>query len=1855
MSFRWNVLPRRSRASRGKNVRGSDRASQIRRRLQLEGLEERTLLSAIPPLSPTTWTPLGPAPITGLDVVSGGVTSGAGTGSSTGRIAGVAVDPNNAKIIYIAAANGGVWKTVDGGLDWLPLTDDQASLHMGAIAIAPSDSKVIYAGTGEANESGDSFAGVGVLVSTDSGQTWTLRGQTQFFRRSISKIVVDPTDSKTAYVAVGLAGVNGLGGNTGIWKTTDGGLTWTDTTFADGLTATDAYTDVVMSATDHNTLYAAIGETPGFSTGDAANGVYVTHDGGTNWAPAGNFPGGKANGRIALAIGTSDPNYLYAAVTDPNALTPTGGGLFAFEVSTDGGVTWAKTTPPNYLGTQGWYDTALTVDPNNPKLVYAAGVIDYNTGKNEVIASSDGGGTWIDVTADGATHGPHTDHHSLIFDKNGSLLDGNDGGIWRMDIPDHTKPATFTWTNLNGNLNITAFTAVTMSANDPNLVIGGSQDDGTELFTGDTVWKGIWPGDGGFTAIDFNNPNTFYTSNFGPGLQKSTDKGATWTDITPPGALTAFNFNFYVPYVMSPSNSNELIYATDELDQTFNGGKTWATIALPGRNGFNTNDDAIDALAIAPSSDKWIYVTAGGNIYVSSNGGGSWSRRNIPNANDGFSNIVVDPNDPKTAYIVRDHHDSFGEVGKVFKTTNGGITWNNVTGDLPEIPVYSVAKASLFGIDNKLYVGTDAGVYVSANDGVNWTKMGTGMANAQVVSLAYNAKLNVLIAGTHGRGAWEILGDAVLSATSAGTISTAIEGNAFNFTSLATFTDAGGSDPDTNYTAIIDWGDGTTDTGTVKGVAGVYTVSGTHAYSDEGTFTAVITIQDKDGGIGQAADSIEVQDAPLTPNVMPAVNLVEGSTFNGIIATFVDGNPSAPESDFTTTIDWGNGIVGFGTVTYDSTLKQFDVLGQNAYNEEGTFTGSVTVADVGGSTAVIPFTVNVTDAPLTNPKGLAVSAVEGNPFSGPVAEFTDGNPAGLASDFTAKIVWGNGQTTTNATIIDLGGGRFQVAGTTTYSEEGSYNIAVNVADKGGQTTSATTTATVTDAPISVAVSNVTGVEGAAATVAASFTDGNPSAPQTDYSVTVDFGDNTSVVLPSSALTSLGQGSYSLSINHTYLDESSASSFTIKVTVDDVGSAQGVGTGTAAIADAPLVATGAGASVSEGQQLTNAVVATFIDGFAGAPASDFTAIIDWGDGYTQTATSTPPTQVVAMGGGQFEVLGTNAYAEAGQYPITITILDKGGSTATASASVNVTEVPITAGAPVSFTAQEGIGFEGVVGTFTDANLLSVPKDFFASINWGDGSSSNAQITQPDGPGTKFVVSAVGDHLYAEESQAGQPYQISISVYDIGGANTTLTGTATVTDAPITVNAGSALASVAEGTSISGIVATFTDAYAAAPITDYTATIIWGDGFFTPGTITFDPIHQVYNISGSHVYADEGDYTVGARVDDVGGSTTTLAEASSITITDAPLTTAVGSKISAVSGAGFSGQVASFIDTNSQGLASDFTANISWGDGTTTLGTITQPGGLGTGFLVFGSHTYSKPGAAIPVSIAINDVGGATISATTSAHVLVRLTAAFTSSSNGGATNNAKASFGGAAEPQSIVKVLATANNGTGATTVVGQVNASANGTWNITSPNLKDGRYTFKAQMIDPLTQAIVQEISLNPSASAKALTIDTTGPVVKSVSLNPSNGQLKITVFDAGSGMNLVSLANRGNYQLGFADQQGVHGLQLTNLKVVSGAAGSGLVFITASFNLGARVRAGTYVVTLKAAGLVDKAGNTLVERSFLTFPQTTNAPNPNYVAAITVSANLSASGPQIYVPFREQVVAGQFSRGIRRPGVKRK
>lgn len=724
-----------------------------------EKLESAQALAPAPTLSSKNWTCIGPAPL-----AAPGLAPGLGSGNVSGRITGIAVDPTNANSIYVTPAGGGVWKTTNGGTSWTALTDNQATLSMGAIAVAPSNPSKVYAGTGEANNSADSNYGLGILVSGDGGTTWSLaNGPGNIFstnRLVISQISVHPTNANTAYAAAATAGLNGThNGGTGIYQTTDGGSTWTNVTQANGKDSTYSWTAVVVDPNNPSIIYAALGYAKSSSTN---NGIYRSTDGGSTWSLLGNAPSGNATGRIALAVApsatTTGGHVLYVAMVDPS----NSNAILKYFLRSDNADAATPTFidltagTPNFLATQGWYDIVIGVDPANAANVYASGCIDFNTNDKLVIRSTTSGATWTDITTiDKLT--PHTDSHAMAFDSSSRMLLGNDGGLYRYD-----PSGTGSWTGLNGNLGSIQFEGIGLHPTNPAIAIGGCQDNGTEVYNGSLVWNETDGGDGGFAKFSQTNGNRAYHqlpyASFGDNFfRRSEDGGNTWTTKTSSISADGNKQNFYAPFVVDPGNGNRVLYGTNRVWETTTGGDSWNNISNVNTNGFNNGGKNVDAIGLTPSDVNTIYASTGGTgaassqIFVTTNHGTSWTECNLGVAGR-VNDLQVDPHNAQTAYAVVNTFN--GTSGQVFRTTNGGGNWTNITGNLPAKPVWSLQIGSASGT---CYVGAEDGVYATTSGGSTWTRFGGGLPNGQVYQIELNPRLGILGAATHGRGMWEIL------------------------------------------------------------------------------------------------------------------------------------------------------------------------------------------------------------------------------------------------------------------------------------------------------------------------------------------------------------------------------------------------------------------------------------------------------------------------------------------------------------------------------------------------------------------------------------------------------------------------------------------------------------------------------------------------------------------------------------------------------------------------------------------------------------------------------------------------------------------------------------------------------------------------------------------------------------------------------------------------------------------------------------------------------------------------------------------------------------------------------------------
>jgi uncharacterized protein (TIGR03437 family) len=721
-------------------VEKNDRAARLRPR-------------AVPFADSATWTFLGPKPV---DPGSSRVVSG--------RVTSIVVDPRNNNNVYVGSSAGGVWKSTDGGAHWNPIGDDQPSLAIGALALDPNDSNIIYAATGEEHGGYDNYYGVGVLKSTNGGASWTnLPGP--FLHNYMSAIAVSPSNSQVLLSSAGNYYSPSSSGD-GVWRSTDGAATWTRVLSGFG-------TSVAFDPTNGNIAYAALGDLRGSS----ANTLYRSTDGGQTWR---SIRGSGANslptsdvGRIVIAIAPSTPSTIYAAIDHATL-----GNLMDVYKSTDSGATWNATNAPDVCALQPSrngqcdHDMAIAIHPKNANLVYLIGEL-------AMARTIDGGATWTKTTAvNNFFTGPngvglHCDLNVATFTADGNkLFVGSDGGAYSTTDVTASQFSQINWTELNDTLAIAAFyPGVATHPSDVNRALAGSQDNFTELFAGTLGWQAVACGDGGYNAFDLAFPSVALlacaSANL-PIVHRSTDGGATWLDSAY-GIDVRERSVFIPPLVLDPSNGQNVYFGTYRIWQSRDSGGKFAAISPDLTAG---GADAITAIAVAPSDGKTVYAAgsrtvpyglysaaASTKIHVTNNvldASPGWNDRSNGLPPRVATSIAIDPIDAATAYVSFSGFSGGSDTqGHVFKTSNGGVNWTDISGNLPNIPVNDLVVDP--DIANTVYAGTDVGVVMSSDLGATWTSVGKGLPKVVVHSLTLHRPTRTLRAGTNGRGLWDIL------------------------------------------------------------------------------------------------------------------------------------------------------------------------------------------------------------------------------------------------------------------------------------------------------------------------------------------------------------------------------------------------------------------------------------------------------------------------------------------------------------------------------------------------------------------------------------------------------------------------------------------------------------------------------------------------------------------------------------------------------------------------------------------------------------------------------------------------------------------------------------------------------------------------------------------------------------------------------------------------------------------------------------------------------------------------------------------------------------------------------------------
>ena len=679
---------------------------------------------------PGQWTQIGPQPVASFY-------DGANVGGGSGRGTAIVVDPRNADVAYLGTAGGGVWKTTDGGQAWKPLTDTQPSLAVGALVLDPSNPDIVYVGTGEENFSGDTYDGAGVLKSTDGGASWTqFPGPFVNTGSRIGSLAVHPTNGQVLLAAQAFGEPFPSEGN--ILRSSDGGANWTPVVSGMG-------SAVVFDPSNGNTAYAALGNI----YGDPSNGVFKSLDAGLTWTKVlGNGTGFFSSapmGRIGLALDPSNPKTLYATIA--NAVGGSVGDTLGVFKTTNGGQTWVQLTTPPACCT--WYTNPIIVDPLNPQVIL--------TGSDDMSRSLDGGSTWGDINSPGPNGIVlHPDQHAFAFSADGRrLYVANDGGAW--STTDAGASSYPDWNDLNATLaTVTFYPGLSIHPSEASLSFGGTQDNGSLRYSGVLSWNEVTCGDGSYTAVGPGSPATVYTNCAGTDIHKSVSNGEPGTFVAAQNGIDSNDRSGWVaPLVMDPSDASRLYFGTYRIYQTTDSASSWTAIS-PDLTGGGT----IGAIAVAPSDSNTIYVASSDNrVNVTTDAGSGaraiWTDISAGLPNRSITRVTADPAKPTTAYVaLSGFSGSLGPSAHLFETTNGGTTWTDISGNLPDIPVSQIVVDP--DLTSTLYVATDIGVFYTPDGGGNWYSLVNGLPRVVVNDLVLHEASRTLRAATHGRSAWDL-------------------------------------------------------------------------------------------------------------------------------------------------------------------------------------------------------------------------------------------------------------------------------------------------------------------------------------------------------------------------------------------------------------------------------------------------------------------------------------------------------------------------------------------------------------------------------------------------------------------------------------------------------------------------------------------------------------------------------------------------------------------------------------------------------------------------------------------------------------------------------------------------------------------------------------------------------------------------------------------------------------------------------------------------------------------------------------------------------------------------------------------
>jgi photosystem II stability/assembly factor-like uncharacterized protein len=636
------------------------------------------------------WYPLGMTSWT--EFVEGG-------NPGNGRLNVVTVDPKNRNVIYVGAPEGGVWKSNDGGLTWNTTFDFMPRIGVSSIAIHPYNSDIIYAGTGDR----DAFdcKSIGLLKSTDAGNTWVQTGfhPTSPDYNNVNKILINPLNPNNILIATYY----------GVYRSKNSGNSWVQVYNGE-------IKNLKYRPNDTSVVYGC------------SNVFIRSENSGASFTEVIQFP--PDNSRIEIDVTKSNPSVVYALVGKSDN---TFEGLYK---SSDNGQTFTQnSSTPNILGYdplgndnsgQAWYDLAIAASPDNENDIYTGGV--------NIWKSTDAGQNWQICTEWYTGSGYnyiHCDIHYMQF-YGDTLFVGSDGGIF------YTPDLTNSWVDLSAGLGITQFYSFGQSEVETGMVIGGTQDVGSNLLR-NGIWTHVLGGDGMECMIDSDNPDIFYTTYYYGAILKTEDGGYNFVDITPPGA----EGGWVTPYQMSKNNPQHIIGGYKDVYETTDGGLTWNTISTN-----LTDSNNISNIAMGGVLSNYIYASFDDKLYITKDHGVIWDTV-TPFTGYSISGIAVDNINPERIWICLSSYSG----NRVLFSQNGGTSFINITSNLSGVGFNCITFDEK--PNNGLYLGTEVGVFYRNDSIGHWISINQDLPVVSVTKIDINHTLHKIRASTYGRGIWE--------------------------------------------------------------------------------------------------------------------------------------------------------------------------------------------------------------------------------------------------------------------------------------------------------------------------------------------------------------------------------------------------------------------------------------------------------------------------------------------------------------------------------------------------------------------------------------------------------------------------------------------------------------------------------------------------------------------------------------------------------------------------------------------------------------------------------------------------------------------------------------------------------------------------------------------------------------------------------------------------------------------------------------------------------------------------------------------------------------------------------------------